>query len=256
MKYLYLILTIALLSACKAGSGEGVTVDTETPTNGDSGESGIQPTLASLQENVLTPICAQCHFGTNAPVGLRMDSLEASTANLINIDASNPQFKRVTPGDAENSYLYLKLIGDPVAGNRMPLGQAPLDDATITVFKQWIDQGAQINAAAVATVSSTRLSTNETAIAITFSQQMNTTTLSGDTILLSQADGALLTEQIGAYWSDSQHFHIVLRANSSVDNIIINDPSLNSVMSDNGLLFDGDRDGISGGILNYAMPDS
>jgi len=91
----------------------------------------IETNLAFIQEKVLTPICAQCHFGNNAPLGLRMDNLDTLIVNLFDVDsATNPTFKRVQPGDTDNSFFYLKIIGAAIAGNQMPLGQSPLDTDT------------------------------------------------------------------------------------------------------------------------------
>lgn len=278
MKLVYLLLAVSLLSACNAGSGEGLdgaqppttdVPDDGTPPAGDTppqpdqpdepdspDEDGLQPTLTSLQENVLTPICAQCHFGANAPVGLRMDSVEASRQNLIDVDASNPLYKRVLVGDAQNSYLYLKLIGDPVAGNRMPLGQAPLPDETIAVFRQWIDQGAQITDAPVVSASLTSVSNEGQELLLSFSQSIDVDTLSGAQIGFNLSDNSSAQPNYQTRWLDQQHLQIVLDNRTSVNRIVVNDPSLNSVLGTNGVLLDGDRDGKSGGIFIYEIPDS
>jgi len=53
-----------------------------------------------------------------------------------------PSLKRVAPGDADNSYIIQKLEGHQAVGARMPLGGPYLDAATITLIRQWINNGA------------------------------------------------------------------------------------------------------------------
>ena len=54
-------------------------------------------------------------------------------------------FKRVAPGNAKDSYLYMKVAGDPrITGFRMPFG-GMLSDAEIDEIGAWIDAGALNN---------------------------------------------------------------------------------------------------------------
>src|SRR5256885_9929767 len=83
------------LAACGAGSGEGL------DQNGQP--TGLQPTLASIQDNVFTVTCAVpgCHGGTGAQQGLRLDP-GLSPRNLINVPRPcAPQLLRRRPGDAD-----------------------------------------------------------------------------------------------------------------------------------------------------------
>src|SRR5690606_745314 len=41
---------------------------------GNGGGATLEPTFASIQQNVLSPICTACHVGANAPAGLRLDA--------------------------------------------------------------------------------------------------------------------------------------------------------------------------------------
>jgi hypothetical protein len=159
MKEIVIISFVILVIGCKSGSGEGLTdqgrpleevvvVDDEIPED-DVDEDVIQPTLAVIQEEVFTPICSTCHGGANPAAGQNLSSIENSIASLINVDSSNPDFKRVLPGDSLNSYLYLKITGNSLAGSRMPLGGAALPDDMINVIKQWIDHGALIESSIV-----------------------------------------------------------------------------------------------------------
>jgi hypothetical protein len=122
------------LGACGGGSGES------TPA-----PPPLQPTLASIQANIFTPTCAVsgCHTGASAVQGLRLDD-GFSYANLVNVASPyGSTIIRVIPGDADNSFLIQKLEGTTMLGGRMPLVGCCLQQVTVDVIRQWIDQGAQ-----------------------------------------------------------------------------------------------------------------
>ena len=58
---------------------------------------------------------------------------------------SEPSFNRVTPNDATNSYIVIKLEGRQGVGARMPLGRSPLDNIDLTNIRNWINGGAPNN---------------------------------------------------------------------------------------------------------------
>lgn len=97
---------------------------------------------------VLTPNCTSCHAGPNAPQGLRLDAGN-SFAMLVNVPSTEvPTLLRVAPGDPQNSYLVQKIDGTTtIVGGRMPLGRAPLPQASIDLVRSWIAAGAQMNSA-------------------------------------------------------------------------------------------------------------
>jgi hypothetical protein len=107
---------------------------------------GIQPSLASIQNNIFTPICSGCHSGPpgpNLPAGMDLSSANASFSSLVNISSfQEPTILRVAVGDSDNSYLIDKLEGTSAQGSRMPQGGPFLDQATIDVVRLWIDTGA------------------------------------------------------------------------------------------------------------------
>jgi len=109
---------------------------------------GLQPSLASIQNNIFTPTCsvAGCHSGPpgpNLPAGMDLSSAAASFSSLINIASfQEPTIFRVAVNDADNSYLIHKLEGTSPLGTRMPEGGPFLDQATIDVVRLWIDSGA------------------------------------------------------------------------------------------------------------------
>jgi hypothetical protein len=109
---------------------------------------GLQPSLDSIQANIFTPSCGfgGCHSGPagpNLPAGMDLSSADASFASLVGVASSQvPALERVTPGDAGASYLTQKLEGTAAGGSRMPQGGPFLEEATIDVIRQWIDDGA------------------------------------------------------------------------------------------------------------------
>jgi hypothetical protein len=113
----------------------------------DGGPVPLEPTFASIQQNVFTPICTSCHAGAAAPTGLRLDEA-SSYAMLVNVASVEvPSLRRVQPGNPDLSYLIQKLEGSATVGGRMPLNSPPLPQTTIDVIRQWISQGAQRSAA-------------------------------------------------------------------------------------------------------------
>jgi len=129
------------LAACGAGSGEGLDQNGQPfrppPT-------GLQPTLASIQDNVFTVSCAVpgCHGGAGAQQGLRLDP-GFSAGSLINVASPrDPNLIRVVPGNPDASFLIQKLDGTQTLGDRMPDGGPYLTTATVNVIRQWIQDGA------------------------------------------------------------------------------------------------------------------
>lgn len=139
-------LALAALASCGGGSGEGLDANgrplTENGGTGTGTGTKLQPTFASIQANVLTPICVGCHAGAAAPAGLRLDE-SSSYALLVGVaSAEAGSLKRVAPGNPGDSYIIQKLEGRAAVGARMPLGGPYLDQATIDVIRQWIANGA------------------------------------------------------------------------------------------------------------------
>jgi hypothetical protein len=129
----------ASLSACSAGSGEGLDQNGQPIQPGAPVASDFQ----EIQETVFTPICTQCHIGSGAPQGLRLDAAN-SYALLVNVASSEvPALMRVNPGNPDQSYLLQKIEGSAAVGGRMPLGQAPLAQDRIDLVRSWIASGAQ-----------------------------------------------------------------------------------------------------------------
>ncbi|MDZ7360827.1 MAG: hypothetical protein ONB46_08890 [candidate division KSB1 bacterium] len=105
--------------------------------------SGLRATLSSIQTNIFTPKCvnAGCHPGGGAPMSLRAGD---SFSTLVGINSAYGR-PRVAAGNANNSALYLKVIGNAATGSRMPLGSAALSQAETDSIRAWINRGAQNN---------------------------------------------------------------------------------------------------------------
>jgi hypothetical protein len=133
---------LAVGAAC-AGDGTGLD-QFGNPLSPDIEE--LRPTLSSIQQNVFTPICTQCHTGAAAPLGLALDQ-GAAWANLVNVPSvERTERLRVSPGDPDVSYLVWKVEGRAdITGGRMPLGLPPLSEAEIAALRGWIEQGAEDN---------------------------------------------------------------------------------------------------------------
>ena len=133
------ILVVALLAA---GCGKLA----ELPTDPGGGLPPPDPsaTFTRVQSQVFTPTCATigCHnpVGQQSQLVLTADRSYAATVNVASVQT--PSLSRVTPGDPANSYLYRKIIGSGITGDRMPPAQAPLSDAQIALVRDWIRRGA------------------------------------------------------------------------------------------------------------------
>lgn len=132
------VLMSALLVAAVSCGGDGV-IDMGTgPLPGG-------PTLNSLQSSIFTPKCAVvgCHAPPFPEQGMDL-SAGSTYVNIVGVEGTElPAFERVTEGVSADSYLYMKVAGDPrIIGDRMPLG-GMLTAAEIDAIRAWIDAGAK-----------------------------------------------------------------------------------------------------------------
>lgn len=162
----------AVIAGC-GGSGKGL------DQNGNPIGAGVvalplTPDFASIQANVFTPICTQCHTGAGAPHGLRLDA-GVSYGLLVGVRSDEvPSIFRVSPGNPNASYIIQKLQGTASVGERMPFGGPYLSQATIDVIKQWIQNGALQSSAAPAS-----LKQEAPSLALEFTQPISGTTVAG-----------------------------------------------------------------------------
>lgn len=155
-KYFLLIFCTALLAACGAGSGEGLD-ENGNPVTEPEPQPEPEPEGPSLEDLVNQIFnnqalgdqrCTRCHSGGSPAAGMSLQTPELAYANLVGADGEgvtangNATFKRILPGDPDESYIILKLEGDIRAGNQMPLGEAPLTPMQIALVRDWIANGA------------------------------------------------------------------------------------------------------------------
>ncbi|MGH9640950.1 MAG: Ig-like domain-containing protein [Terriglobales bacterium] len=135
------------LSAC-AGNGEGLDQNGQPigSSSGGSSSGGSTPLTAdfqSIQDNVFTPICSKCHIGASAPEGLQLDAAHSYNLLVGVPSVEDSSLLRVDPGNPDMSYMVLKIEGAPgIVGGQMPLGEAPLPQATIDAIRAWVSNGA------------------------------------------------------------------------------------------------------------------
>lgn len=105
------------------------------PDSGATFSGHVQP--------ILNTRCATqgCHGSMAPAAGLDLTEGVARD-NLFQPSTQNPDIPLVTPGNPTNSYLMTKLLGDGFAGQRMPLGAAPLSEEDLDVVRLWISYGA------------------------------------------------------------------------------------------------------------------
>lgn len=131
-----LVLLVASAVACSDGSPTS-----PTPT----APGGLMPRLSSIQTIIFNASCIEHHGDHATEAGLDLTSGNAYS-NLVNVPSVQTALNRVTPGDAENSYLIHKLDGrSGIVGDRMPTNGPFLTTAQIDVIEQWINDGARNN---------------------------------------------------------------------------------------------------------------
>ena len=110
-------------------------------------DGALGPRLSSIQANIFTPNCIECHSGESPSGGLNLEEGK-SYASLVEIKRrDNPEI-RVVAGNSGSSFLINKLENTNLGengGKQMPLGKQPLDKEVIDVIRQWIDAGALDN---------------------------------------------------------------------------------------------------------------
>ncbi|ALO36363.1 hypothetical protein CMT41_17675 [Colwellia sp. MT41] len=271
MKLLFITM-IGLLTACNAGNGENLDgqgqplepVIAEDITDDDGNEE--KSTLLWIQDNVFSPICVECHGGANPAAGQNLSDLATSAKNLINVTSANANFKRVLPGSAQNSYLYLKITGASQAGARMPLGKPALSTDAINAIKQWITLGALVppNSNISAQVNNSHMTTRQlnehksATLTLSFNQPMNFSSLASEQILINASSPT-------ATWSISDENITLSVINPQTLKITIsqlplavtqlkfslNNNSISSIISIGGQLLDGNYNNVDGGEFNY-----
>src|SRR5688572_7698047 len=151
------LITSLLLASCGGGDGGGGGNGGGGGGGGGGGDPPIEATLESIQENVFSAICTNCHVGAGAPEGLRLEE-GMSHAMLVNVPSGEvPTLLRVEPGNPDDSYLVQKIEGTASVGAQMPLGGPALSDEQVAAIRQWITDGALETTAAKSSVAAAQL---------------------------------------------------------------------------------------------------
>ena len=67
------LLLLGFAAGC-AGNGEGLNQNGQPISSGGNPGGPVTADFQSIQDNVFTPICSQCHIGASAPEGLQLDA--------------------------------------------------------------------------------------------------------------------------------------------------------------------------------------
>ncbi|HSP15753.1 MAG TPA: hypothetical protein VLV78_13490 [Thermoanaerobaculia bacterium] len=134
---LVLLSLFALLASCGKLS--------ELPTDPGAGGPPPDPTATFTRvKTEILPTCAAvgCH-GRIAPQQNMILEPDRAYAMIVNVSSVEmPSLSRIHPGDPANSYLYRKITGAGITGDRMPQGGPYLSDAQISLVRDWIRRGA------------------------------------------------------------------------------------------------------------------
>ena len=125
---LLLLVALSSLTGCK-----------DAGTEPDQGSVPAPPAVPKFSSDVLPILtnngCTGCHGGSG---NLYVETV----AQLLTGGDHGPA---IVTGKADSSNLVRKLLDPPPFGVRMPMGGAKLPDASITVIRTWINQGAVNN---------------------------------------------------------------------------------------------------------------
>jgi hypothetical protein len=195
-----LFLSAGCAAGC-AGNGQGLDANGQPISPGGPSGGPVTADFQSIQDNVFTPICSQCHIGASAPEGLQLDAGHSYNLLVGVPSAEQPSLLRVKAGDPDNSYMVHKIEGlAGISGGRMPLGETPLPQATIDAIRQWITNGAQNAPAAAAAAQVFAVQTTApmdkaivagpvTRIVVSFTQDVDASLVNDTTITLEHVGG-------------------------------------------------------------------
>ncbi len=113
---------------------------------GVGGGDPIDPTatLTRVQNEIFSPTCAVigCHDTLGRQQGQILVAGQAYASIVNQPSVEMPSLRRIAPFDPANSYLYRKITGVGITGERMPLYGIPLSAAKIKLIRDWIRRGA------------------------------------------------------------------------------------------------------------------
>jgi hypothetical protein len=146
MRVLLSVLVIVSLGLAGAACGGSDPVGSGGGPPGGGREIKADPSFSSDIQEIFTRkgcTASSCH-GSASQGGLDLRA-SAAYGELVNVAAQGEAKTLVIPGDAQNSYLVIKLEGRQSFGSRMPEGGTPLDNIDLSNVRNWITQGAKNN---------------------------------------------------------------------------------------------------------------
>ncbi len=143
-----LAVAVTLTLAACGDSGTGPDNNGNTGGGGGNARSIVaDPSFANVIQEIFNRRgCAagDCHGPSYQAAGMSLVS-GSSYSNLVNVASTQTGAFRVIPGDANGSYLIVKVEGRQTLGDRMPQGASALDNIDLTNLKNWINKGAKSN---------------------------------------------------------------------------------------------------------------
>jgi hypothetical protein len=139
MKRLPILVTLLIILGC----GKLAELPTD-PLVGSGEPPDPTATFTRVQNEIFSPTCAMlgCHDTLGRQQGQILVAGRAY-AMIVNVPSvENPSLVRISPGDPANSYMYRKIVGSGITGDRMPQALPPLPDAQIKLMRDWIRRGA------------------------------------------------------------------------------------------------------------------
>ena len=134
-------LSVLMLPLLLAGLGCGELAVLPTEPEPDIDPSA---TFTRVQNEIFTPTCTVigCHDTVGQQEGLVLTP-DSSFASIVDVPSRQvPSLDRVEPGDPAASYLYRKVTGSSIVGERMPFASPALTDAQMQLVRNWILRGA------------------------------------------------------------------------------------------------------------------
>lgn len=122
----------------------GVDAGTDAATTADVAEDSTRTSNASLEavDTIFRTSCAPHHYGATAPILDLSNGDNALLDRLFAPSLQQPDLNRVEPGEPQQSYLYLKLVGGHLAeggaGARMPF-EREFSDRDRETIRSWIE---------------------------------------------------------------------------------------------------------------------
>jgi hypothetical protein len=108
-------------------------------------DEGVDVSYAQHLEPLVIARCLSCHTEDEPEAQLVLEVGSGYGHMVGRASTQVPELTLVEPGDAENSYLWRKLIHDVEIGRGMPrtvLGSVMLPDGELALYRRWIEDGA------------------------------------------------------------------------------------------------------------------